>query len=345
MKKLISLLLALCLALTAVSALASSFTDSVGRTVEIAQPLERIAVTGPLAQIVLFALAPDMLVGLANEWDPEAKEFVGEYYNLPYLGQLYGGKGVMNLEEIAAVDPQVIIDVGEPKDSVAEDLDQLQDQVGIPFVHVSMTTQSAPQAYRKLGELLNRPQEAETLAAYCEHTYAMIQDLLARVGDENKIKALYCLGDQGLNVSAKGSYHAEIIDMLTDNAAVIENPSSRGTGNEVDMEQLLLWDPDFILFAPDSIGAEVADDPQWQGLKAISSGNYAIVPLGPYNWLGFPPSVQRILGMLWMAQLFYPQACQFDLFEETARYYQLFYHCDLTREQFDRLTADRFAGQ
>ena len=44
------------------------FTDSTGREVEVPAKINRIVPSGSLAQIVLFALAPDMLVGITNEW-------------------------------------------------------------------------------------------------------------------------------------------------------------------------------------------------------------------------------------------------------------------------------------
>ena len=127
--------------------------------------------------------------------------------------------------------------------------------------------------------------------------------------------------------------------MMSSNAAVVDEPSSKGTGNEVDMEQILLWNPDVILFAPNSIYDTAADDAAWQQLTAIQTGHYYEVPLGPYNWLGFPPSVQRYLGMLWLSDLLYPEQANYDLFSEVSRYYQLFYHRSLSREQFDALTC------
>lgn len=97
-------------------------------------------------------------------------------------------------------------------------------------------------------------EEAETLATYCDETYAMVKDVAEHV---EKANLLYITGDAGLNVIAQGSYHAEIIDLLSNNLAVVDSPSSKGTGNEVDMEQLMLWNPDVILFAPDSVYASV----------------------------------------------------------------------------------------
>lgn len=314
------------------------FTDSVGREVEIPVNIDKIAISGPLAQLTLFSLAPDKLVGIANEWDKTAQSFLdAKYYNLPLLGQLYGGKGELNLETLLASGAQIVIDVGEPKATIVEDLDGLSEQTGIPFVHITLTLETAGEAYRKLGELLNMKDEAEALASYCEETYAKIKDIASKVEKKN---LLYCLGDAGLNVIANGSYHAEVIDLLANNLAVVAEPSSKGSGNEVDMEQLLLWNPDVIIFAPDSVYASVGEDKTWQELKAIKDGTYYEAPYGPYNWMGFPPSVQRYLGMLWMTKLLYPQAADYDLFDEVDKYFNLFYHCSITKEQYDGMVAN-----
>ena len=319
------------------------FTDSVGREVELPVDIERVAISGPLAQIVVFALCPDKLVGIASKWDKTAEQFLDTaYYNLPELGQLYGGKGELNLETLLNSGAQVVIDVGEPKDTIVEDLDGLTEQTGIPFVHVTATIATMGEAYRKLGELLHMPEEAETLAAYCDAVYARTLSIAEQA---EKVNLLYITGEQGLNVIAKDSYHSEVIDLLGNNLAVVESPSSKGTGNEVDMEQILLWDPDVILFAPGSIYATVGEDGTWQNVTAIRNGAYYEVPMGPYNWMGFPPSVQRILGMLWMAKLLYPEAADYDLYTEVAAYFKLFYHCDLSEDAFNELVANSIGAQ
>ena len=350
MKRIVTLLLAaLTLVALCPAALAEgepatrAFTDDLGRTVELPAAIDKVAVSGPLAQIVLFALCPDKLVGIASPWDATAEQYLKtEYYDLPVLGQLYGGKGELNLETLLNSGAQVVIDVGEPKKTIVEDLDALQAQTGIPFVHVTALTATMGDAYRKLGELLDMPTEAEALAAYCDRVYARTLKIADIV---EKKDLLYITGDQGLNVIAQGSYHAEVIDLLANNLAVVESPSSKGTGNEVDMEQILLWNPDVILFAPGSIYATIKDMPEWQTIPAIRNGEYYEVPFGPYNWMGFPPSVQRYLGMMWMSQLLYPDVAQYDLYDAVAEYYQLFYHCELSFDQFGALVANSVWAQ
>ena len=315
------------------------FTDSVGREVEVPAQIDKVALSGPMAQIVLFALCPDKLVGVSNAWSTEAEQYLDEkYFTMPEIGQLYGGKGELNPETLLQSGAQVVIDVGEPKGSIAEDLDALQEQTGIPFVHITATTETTGDAYRMLGDLLNMKDEAETLAAYCEKIYDRTVSI---AGSVEKANVLYVTGDMGQNVIAAGSYHAEILDLLTNNLAVVDEPSSKGTGNEVSMEQILTWDPDVVIFAPESIYDTVADDAAWQSVTAIKNGAYYEVPFVPYNWMGFPPSVQRYLGMMWLSKVLYPDAtAEYDLFSDVQEYYKLFYHCDLTQAQFDALVAN-----
>lgn len=318
------------------------FTDSCGREVTVPADIQKIAVSGPLAQMVVFAIAPDRMVGVANAWDESAKAyFDAKYLELPLLGQLYGGKGELNLETLLAAAPDVVIDVGEPKDSMAEDLDALQEQTGIPFVHIDAYLASMDDTYAMLGDLLAMPNEAQGLADYCRYAYDKVKAVADSV---EKMNLLYVTGEEGLNVIAKGSYHAEAIDMLCNNLAVVDEPSSKGTGNEVDMEQILNWNPDAVIFAPGSIYSTVADNENWQTIPAIRDGRYYEVPMGPYNWMGFPPSVQRILGMQWMAKVLYPDVADYDMYETTQTYFQLFYHCDLTAEQYAALTAHSLAA-
>ena len=350
-QRLLALLLALVMTLTLAACGAQSapveentapetrvFTDSVGREVTVPVQIDQVAVSGPMAQIVLFALCPDKLVGISNAWDESAAQYLDtEYYNLPLLGQLYGGKGELNLETLLESGAQVVIDVGEAKGSIVEDLDALQEQTAIPFVHIDAALATMDETYTLLGDLLGMPDEAKALADYCRSTY----DRALTIADSvEKANLLYVTGDAGLNVIAQGAYHAEVIDLLSNNLAVVDDPSSKGTGNEVDMEQILNWNPDVILFAPDSVYDTMAGDAAWQGVTAIQNGAYYEVPMGPYNWMGFPPSVQRLLGMLWMAKVLYPEAADYDLYTEAAQYFKLFYHCDLTREQYDALVAN-----
>ena len=318
------------------------FTDSLGRTLTVPYEITKIAISGPLSQVYIIPLAGDMLVGVSNAFASDAALYLPSYiYEKTEIGQLYGGKGEMDLEALLAAAPDVVIDIGEAKKTMAEDLTTLTEQTGIPFIHIDATVATAPDAYRILGQLLGREEKAEELASWCEDTYTMIDSMMEKVDADGARKSLlYCLGATGTNVMAEGSFHAETVNMLAQNLAVVEEVSFSGDGNQVDLEQILVWNPEFIVFDPASCYDTVGNDPQWQTLTAITSGNYYKTPYGPYGWLSSPPAVQRYLGMLWLGQLFYPEYVEYDLQEEVTEYYQIFYGCDLTAEMYQTLLTN-----
>lgn len=317
------------------------FLDDCGREVEVPTQISRLVPSGPLSQVVLYAIAPDMFVGLAAKWDDSAQGIIPEdRLNLPFFGQLYNSAD-LNVEELALADPQIFIDVGQPKGSTAEDMDALQAQTGVPAVFVNASLDTMPQTFRSLGALLGREEKGEELAQFCEKIYSRTMSILEQVGD-NKADALYVLGGKGLNVLAKGSFQSELIDLLVNNLAVVEEPSSKGTGNEVSMEQIALWNPPFVIFAADSIYDTVTEDDTWSQIPAIQEGNYVKAPIGPHNWMGSPASVQRCLGMIWLTSVLYPEYCDYDVKADVLEYYRLFYSCELTDEQYDALTEGAF---
>ena len=133
------------------------FTDSTGRTVTLPAKITKIAITGPLSQIYILPLAGDMLVGVSTAYADDAQDYLPAYiYEKAEIGQLYGGKGEMDLEALLAAAPDVVIDIGEPKKTTADDLTALTEQTGIPFIHIDATVATAPEAYRTLGKLLGR---------------------------------------------------------------------------------------------------------------------------------------------------------------------------------------------
>ena len=324
---------------TGVTGESREFTDDTGRTVTVPAKIDRIAVSGPLTQIYVLPLCGEKMVGCANEFSYEAEKYISaDILALPSLGQLYGGKGTMDLEALLAANPQIVVDVGEAKGSIADDLDALTLQTGIPFVHIDATVETSADAYRKLGGLTGDTEKAEALAVWCENCLETVDDIMKRVdGDGVRKSLLYCLGDKGINVLADKSYHAETLNVVADNAAKLDDVVSSGLGNEVDMEQIMLWNPDVVIFAPDSIYEEAKEDPIWNYLDAVKNGKVYETPFGPYGWLASPPSVQRYLGLVWLCALLYPDYCTYELEDVVTEYYELFYGYELSHEDYMEL--------
>ena len=288
-------------------------------------------------------MAPEKMVGLSQELSEDQQKYLGvDTSDLPVFGAIFGAKGDLNKEAIAAADPQVIIDTGVLDDDVASGLDQLQEELGIPCVFIETNMDDYGTSYEKLGELLGMEERGNELSEYCQNAYDEVVDVMSTISDDERANVLYLLGEDGTNVIAKGTQQAEVVDLVADNLAVMDNPSNtgKGNGNEISLEQIALWNPGIIVFASGSIYDTVADDPAWDGIAAIDNGNYYEAPGTPYNWLNSPPTVNQVMGMQWLPRLLYPDKFDDSIADVTKSYYSTFYGYNLSDEELDELIAN-----
>lgn len=325
----------------ATEATTRTFTDSLGREVEIPAQLERIAPSGHTANQVLLTMAPEKMVGVSQALsDDQMKYFEGRIADdLPVLGAAFGAKGDMNKESVAASGAQIVIDTGEPKDGLAEDLDSLQEQLGIPVVFINTPLDDWSSAYEMLGDLLGMEERGAELAAYCADAYQEVSDVMATIPEADRVRVAYLMGDSGLNAIAKGSYQGTVIDMIATNVVEVEKASGSGQGNEISFEQIAVWNPDLVVFGPKSIYDTVGDDAAWAGISAIASGSYYEVPSEPWVWMNNPPTVNQVLGMQWFARLCYPDKFSNDTEDVVKAYYETFYGYSLSDAEYAELTA------
>lgn len=318
-----------------------TFTDSAGRTVEVPAQIDRIAPAGHTATQVLLTMAPEKMVTLSQELSDDQAKYLGESYaELPVTGAAFGAKGDLNKEAVAASGTQILIDTGELKDNIAEDLDTLQEQLGIPVVMIETTMDTYADAYEMLGELLGMEERGRELSEYCKSAYEETTSVMAGIPDDERVRVAYLLGDKGTNTIAKNSYQGQVVDLVANNVADLGEVSGSGQGVEISMEQLALWNPELILFAEGSIYDTVGDDAAFADLDAVKNSAYYEVPTTPWNWLNSPPTVNQVLGMQWLPRLLYPDQYDDDLYETVAGYFKTFYGYDLSEAEFDEIAAN-----
>ena len=61
-------------------------------------------------------------------------------------------------------------------------------------------------------------------------------------------------------------------------------------------------------------------------------------PALPFGWIDEPPSVNRLLGLLWAGHALYPAVYPDDLRAEARDFYRRFYRIELDDEQFQALS-------
>ena len=318
-----------------------TFIDSVGREVQIPAEITKIAPSGPYAQVILYTFAPDMLLGLSEPFTRRQRQFIEEkYFDLPVYGRLYGGSGTFNLEEIIRTSPDIIIDMGERMYGISDDMDSIQSSTGIPAIFIEATIGTMAEAYDMLGDILGMETQAAEMSGYIRGVMDFAEEVKNSIPFDERPSVLHSQGEYGTEVSGRGSVHSEALDFVgVINAADIESMLATGS-DEVSMEQIIVWNPDIVVLAPDSNFGEIYSDPLWAQVSAVQNRRVYEIPFGPYNWLGRPPSVQRVLGMLWLGNLVYPEYYDFDMIEKTKEFYMLFFRYDLSGDEAHALLAN-----
>ena len=215
--------------------------------------------------------------------------------------------------------------------------ERVQAQTGIPYALLDGRFDAIPETYRKLGELIHRPADAKKLADYSDHTLKTITGRIADIPQGKRRRVYYARGPRGLVTGLGGSINVETIELLAQNVA----GGTHGGLANVSIEQVLLWNPEVIVTIDRFFAAVVFQDPAWQAVDAVKNGRVHLSPKMPFGWVDFPPAVNRLIGLWWLAKILYPERFPEDLTKLTREFYTTFYHRMPTTEQIAHVLEGR----
>jgi iron complex transport system substrate-binding protein len=324
--------------LTARRARAASVTDGAGRPVPVPAQVERVFPAGPPAAILLYTLAPDCLIGWPRANSLAEREFLlPDVGARPEVGRITGRGNTANLEVVLALKPDLILDVGSVNPTYVSLADRVQQQTGVPYALLDGRFDAAARGYRTLGALLGREDTAEAYARIAEETIRTITERVAAVAPQRRPRVYYARGPRGLETGLGGSINVETIELLAHNVA----GQTRGGLANVSIEQVLIWNPDVIITIDQDFATSVWNDPAWAPVAAVRARRVHLSPKLPFGWVDFPPSVNRLIGLWWLAKILYPELIPEDLRTLTRDFYARFYHVTLSDAQVDRVLAGR----
>ena len=146
---------------------AATVRDSAGRSISVPARVQRVFPAGPPAAIMLYTLAPDLLLGWprANRAARSALTCCRTSAADRKSGRITGRGNTANLEAVLALKPDLILDVGSTSETFLSLAARVQEQTGIPYALLDGRFAALATAYQKLGQLIGRDAEAEELAA------------------------------------------------------------------------------------------------------------------------------------------------------------------------------------
>ena len=308
------------IALLIALAVTRPFVDDAGRSVELPEHPARVLAAGPPAAVWLYALAPEALLGWTRALGAEELEYIAEpYRKLPVLGRMTGRHGTASPETWINAKPDLIIDVGTVDATYRDLADRMQAQMGVPYVLLGGNLAGSAATFRRLGEVLNRKPQAEELAKYVDGLLATAK--AAQSGPRPRM--FHARGPTGLQTALSGSIFAESLTL-----AGAENAAPAGGTDAIvtlSFEAIAKSAPAVIVTQTKEFAERAAVDPLWQTLHA----RFLLAPGVPFGWIDSPPSVNRVLGVVWLTDKLYPGRMKADIAATVKEFYARIYHVQI----------------
>ena len=353
MKKLISIVLSLALALGCVGCGAQQsapeagsqttqadltagetriITDAAGRQVEIPLSVERIVPLGNTPRMITYLGLAEKVVGIGECEHAKSPIMAYAYVNkelwanLPNVGTDSMGETAYYPEEIILCRPDVVLCT-----YTADVADDIQTKTGIPTISVSQGTLFAEdyeQSLRILGDVCGVGDRAEEVIAFINGCLADLADRTADIPDETKPTVL------GAGATFKGSHSIDgvyknypVFKVIgaNDVAAQIEGQAG-ASGVMVDKEQILQWDPDIIFFDANSmklVNTDYSEAPGYfEQLSAVKNGQLYQWPNSTWHWSNVEIP---LVSAYYTGKLLYPEAfADLDFEAKAAEVFEFF---------------------
>ena len=321
-------------------------TDMTGREIAVPNPVTKIISNNLPGTILLYSIADSLLI--ARNKTPSFSEnmFCTEHYcNLPLIGSWFSTNGTRNTEEIIRLKPDLIVSAGNIGPKVVEITDHDQKLLQIPMILVSTDLTVLDSTYQLLGKLLNREEKARELIRFYQKYVPEILSETAKRDSTDRKRIYIAMGENGLLTSPASSLHSQVTKYAGAlNVAEIDLFNHEVSGfATVSLEQVINWVPDIILtcggndVSSETLKNHLLNDKRWSGLSAIKNKQIYAVPESPYLWLDRPPSINQMIGVIWLAKLLYPEHFSYDMNEVVYEFYKCFYHKDLTKNEIAKI--------
>jgi len=265
-------------------------TDMNGRKVTIPKTVNTVLSLSNNTTVDIYTLAPDKLAGLSFKLKDTAKKYINEkYYKLPVVGTTSDKK--IDYETILKIHPDLIVCSEEDQVYAA---DEIQKQLNIPVVMVSVALDDTDKVYTFLGECLGEQERAKKLADYSKKALDNIKAMVKKIPDNEKVKVYYAEGANWLQTDISGNVHTEVLDMAGVKNVADISEARIGSMATVSMEQVLSWNPDVILegatASKGTMFSDVSTDANWTKINAVKNNKFYKIPSIPFNLVDRPPS-------------------------------------------------------
>lgn len=239
-----------------------------------------------------------------------------------------GTNDSLNVEELLSVKPDIVF----VKDTIASNSAEtgLLDKFGIKYVVVYYDSiESQMNAVSVIGKAVDRQKEAARYNRYYNECLVRVKKITAKIPVNKRVRLYHSILEP-LKTDGPSGIGAEWTGLAgTYNVSALGLADKKQVEGFVNIEQVLVWNPQVIIVHEDDTKNEILGSGQWSSVEAVKNGRVFRMPNGISRW-GHPGSVETPLALLWTVKMIYPDyAASIDIEKETRYFYKTFFNYTL----------------
>ncbi len=302
--------------------------DSNGRKVIIPKKVYRIISLYPMSTVIIFSIkGQDKLVGRVTGEKvvnyENIKKIYPDYDKLPEVGSFKD----YNPETILSFKPDLVI---TPHYTNIKKLEE----INIPVILLNHETpENLLKSIDILGNTLDKKEEAEKIMNYYNNKKAYIEEKLKGLVK----RKVYVSGETILKTYGSDFFQTFMVD-IAGGESITKN--IKGGKIEISIEDLLKYNPEYIFIPSYFIGTkeDILNKKELQEIKAIKNKKIYMFPsfILSYDL----PSVESILGIIWLSEKINGDILKINLQNEVKEFYKNIFDYNISNREIDEILKE-----
>ena len=231
----------------------------------------------------------------------------------------------INIEEIIRLNPDLILHWK----MYQSDIVQMR-KLGFKVIDLDYdgSEQTDRDIVNRIAGAMHRKEKADSIMKWREKALHQIKNISNSIKMDVRPKVIFLYSYENFNVGGENSYENFIINLVGGR----NMGDGLGLARNVDIEQILEWNPDVILFGgwrekPNPV--DIYQNLLLQEVNAVKNKRIFKMPVWASN--------EIVLAWKWMAEILHPQKYNFNIREEIKSTYKWQYNVELTEDNIDEV--------
>jgi len=269
-----------------------TFTDDLGREVQLKSMPQRIVSLAPSHTEILFALGlGSRVVGVTRycNYPEEAKE-----------KEKIGGFATPDPEKIIALEPDLILASGTLQKSFVAELEEKGQTVFWLYPH---TVEDIVESFERIGEITGRVAAAKELRKRIEERIRVVQENVRDIPEREKVTVFRVMGLDPLGTIGGDAFQTDVY-RLAGGRNIFGN--TKKDYFQFELETLITLEPDIIVICSEDeeeAKARIKSQKGWEGLTAVKTDRIVVISCD----LICRPSPRIAQTIEVLAKKFYPE--------------------------------------